>query len=252
MPRARGAESDNRDKFPSAIEWARAIDLAAEGGATEKYVPPKHVLPPTGPNTAGEPLVEGGLASLDAIAAALEKAATPQDQLQVSCGLPLVMNPATGRYTLAPNAATVLRFTIENANRPPPKLSLGSSALFAKRTAAAAEAAVHQDPCVAPSLPPVEPMFAGGDDATVCSLNAIAAALEKAATPQDQLEVSCGLPLVTNPATGRYSLAPTAAAVLRFTRENANRPLPKLNLGSSALFAKRTAAALEARTTGVI
>jgi hypothetical protein len=247
VPRASGAESDNRDKFPSAVEWARAIDLAAEGGATEKYVPPKPVLPPKGPNTAGDSLIAGGLASLGAIAAALEKAATPQDQLELSCGLPLVRNLETGRYTLAPTAATVLRFTIENANRPPPKLSLGSSALFAKRTAAALEA-----PPVAPSLPPVEPMFAGGDDATVCSLNAIAAALEKAATPQDQLEVSCGLPLVTNPATGRYSLAPTAAAVLRFTRENANRPLPKLNLGSSALFAKRTAAALEARTTGVI
>ncbi len=140
--------SDNSDKFPSPIDWARAIDRAAEGGATEKYVPPKPVLPPPGPMFAGGD--NAAVCSLDAIAAALEKAATPQDQLELSCGLPLVMNQATQRYSLAPTAAAVLRFTIENANRPPPKLNLGASTLFAKRTAAALEArttGVSEDVC---------------------------------------------------------------------------------------------------------
>ncbi len=117
-------------QFPSAIEFARAIDAAAEGGATEKWVPPKWKPLPTGPTTAGE-----SVSSLDAIIAALEKAATAQDQLELSCGLPLVFNSITQRYSLAPTAAAVLKYNIESAHRPVIKLNLNASALFASRLA---------------------------------------------------------------------------------------------------------------------
>jgi hypothetical protein len=113
--------------FPSAFEFARAIDAAAEGGATEKWVPPKLV-----PVSVPTPV-----SGFDAMVAAFEKAATAQDQLAFCNGLPLVFNEATQRYTLAPTAETVYNFIIEAANRPPTKLDLGASKLFAARTAAA-------------------------------------------------------------------------------------------------------------------
>ncbi len=81
------------------------------------------------------------------------------------------------------------------------------------------------------------------EDTVDKSLEAITAAVNAAATKEDQLELSCGLPLVFNVVTQRYSLAPTAAAIIKLTRENASRPLPKLNLSASTLFAKRTATA---------
>jgi hypothetical protein len=91
--------------------------------------------------------------------------------------------------------------------------------------------------------PPFRPAPTTPEEGTNKGLEAITAAVNAAATKEDQLELSCGLPLVFNVATQRYSLAPTAAAIMKFNQENANRPLPKLNLGASVLFAKRTAAA---------
>ncbi len=113
--------------FPSAFEFARAIDAAAEGGATEKWVPPKPEPVP----------VPAPVSGFDAIVAALENAATAQDQLTISNGIPLVFNEATQRYTIAPTAEAIYKHQLEIANRPPPKLNLGMSKLFAARTAAA-------------------------------------------------------------------------------------------------------------------
>jgi hypothetical protein len=113
VPRASGAESDNRNNaFLDPNRWARSRPI---GATFDDGRPP-------GPQIAGE-----SVASLEQVAAALESAATPQDQLQVSCGLPLVMDAVTGRYSLAPSAAAVLRFTNENANREPPQLNMGPS-----------------------------------------------------------------------------------------------------------------------------
>jgi hypothetical protein len=117
------------------VAWARAIDVASEGGATEVYRPPPLKPPPSGPTTAGE-----GVSSIDAIAILLEKASTPQEQLELSNGLPLVFNATTQRYSLAPTAEAVLRFTLENANKPPPKINLHASTLFKMRTTATLEA----------------------------------------------------------------------------------------------------------------
>jgi hypothetical protein len=74
------------------------------------------------------------LSAFDMIAAAIEKAATPQDQLQLSNCLPLIFNKDTQRYTLAPTAEAVYKLNIENANRPPPKLNFAMSARFAALT----------------------------------------------------------------------------------------------------------------------
>ncbi len=108
MPRASGASDNNDNAFLDPNRWARSRPI---GATFDDGMPP-------GPQIAGE-----NVTSLEEVAAALESAVTTDEQIQVSCGLPLVMDAATGRYSLAPNAATVLRFTQENTNRQPPQLN---------------------------------------------------------------------------------------------------------------------------------
>lgn len=122
------------------VSWAAMIDMVAAFNDEDfgtRITPPRQ--PPVKPKTIEDAVDKG----LEAITAAVNAAATKEDQLELSCGLPLILDPATQRYSLAPTAAAVLKFTRENANRPPPKLNLGSSLLFAKRTAAAAEEAAQ-------------------------------------------------------------------------------------------------------------
>lgn len=107
--------------FPDLIEWARVIDCAAEGGVTEKWVPS------TQTKTVSQP------SGLEAIAEALEKAATADDQLVLSCGMPLTFNKETGRYSLAPTAALVMKFMQEKDNDKPLVVNMRTSDLFARR-----------------------------------------------------------------------------------------------------------------------
>jgi hypothetical protein len=144
--------------FQSTIEFARAIDLAAEEGAIEKFSRPLP-RPQNGPDTAGGD--NAAKISLSVISALMEKAATKEEQLELSAGLPCVLNIETQRYSLASNAQAVLDFTIQNANRPPPKLNLNASTLFATRRQAAqdadaeAQAALVVPPPVLAVPPPV-------------------------------------------------------------------------------------------------
>jgi hypothetical protein len=111
--------------FPfDLVNFAATIDEAASGA--EYY--PAHPAPRT---TTIDNTAKLGL---EAVAEILEKAATKEDQLKLSCGLPLTFDTATQRYKLAPTAAICLKLRSEMAHRPPPKLDLSNSKLFARRT----------------------------------------------------------------------------------------------------------------------
>jgi len=143
-------EQENKNKSVAEVPpidpvvWAAMIDMVAAFNDEDfgtRITPPRP--PPVKPKTIEDAVDK----SLEAITAAINAAATKEDQLELSCGLPLILDAATQRYSLAPTAAAVLKFTLDNANRPPPKLNLSSSLLFAKRTAAAAEAAAEALAC---------------------------------------------------------------------------------------------------------
>jgi len=126
------------------VEFARMIDLASQSMDTPLYVPktPVKQVKQQVKQTLDKPSCGS---SIDAIAAALEKAATKEDQLMLSCGLPLVMDPATNRYRLAPTAAAVLQFTREQEAKPKSlTLNVGASTMFAQRLAAAKKASQNK------------------------------------------------------------------------------------------------------------
>jgi hypothetical protein len=116
--------------FRNSIEFAQAIDNAAEGGATEKYVRELPKLKKVSNIAGGE---DYNKVSISMISALMENASTIEEQLELSVGLPCILNKETQRYYLAPNAQAVLDFTRENANRPPPMINISAATLFAQR-----------------------------------------------------------------------------------------------------------------------
>ncbi len=85
--------------------------------------------------------------------------------------------------------------------------------------------------------------IAGGNDPTQISIPMISALMEQAATKDEQLIASKGLPCVFNEVTQRYSLAPTAQLALDINIAYMNKPVPTLKLAASKLWANRKAAA---------
>ncbi len=125
------------------VAWAAMIDMVSAFNC-EDFSSSRPPMPLPIKRSAPTTLEELANKSLEAITAAVNGAATKEDQLVLSCGLPLTFDKTTQRYSLAPTAAVVMKFQQENSKqRVPPKLNLGASTLFAKRTAAAAQAAAQ-------------------------------------------------------------------------------------------------------------
>jgi hypothetical protein len=141
-----------------AREFARAIDLAMESEDEQerairlevekltaiaveaekervRQVEAKKGRPPENPTNLED--IERYLSQM---AILLENASTSEEQLNCSNGLPMLMDPVTKRFRLAPTAAAIVRFQFFESQLPPPKLNPLASTLFMSRTAAAKEA----------------------------------------------------------------------------------------------------------------
>ncbi len=133
-------EFTNAIEVPSInpVSWAAMIDMVSVFNDEDFGFRPASPIPPPVKRNTLEDAVDK---TLEAISAAVNAAATKEDQLRLACGLPLILDAATQRYSLAPTAALALKYRGES-RLPPPMLNLGASTLFAKRSAAAAARAL--------------------------------------------------------------------------------------------------------------
>jgi hypothetical protein len=75
--------------------------------------------------------------TFEEVKVAIETAYSLRDQLEVCCGIPLIFNTTTQRYTLAPSAEEWFNFRLYLINnlpsRTPPVLDLSKSTLMMRR-----------------------------------------------------------------------------------------------------------------------
>ncbi len=95
------------------------------------YLLPTEPLPPLYNQVVTIP------ATFEEIKVAIETASTPNDQIDVCFGIPLIFNTITQRYTLAPTAEEWINFRRGLINNPPsikpPALDLSKSKIMMRR-----------------------------------------------------------------------------------------------------------------------
>ena len=112
------------------VDFANAIDISQKDLDYPVCRPPTQPLPPI------QSLLEKIPNNFEVVKLAVETAATPREQLEVSFGMPLVFNSITRRYTLAPTAKQWFEFRLQSLNNvptTPPILDINKSKIMMAR-----------------------------------------------------------------------------------------------------------------------
>ena len=122
----------NGNSIIDPVDFARMINITSSShnkkySLFSPYAPYSPITPGSIDSSCGEDRIY-------TIKDAIESADTIQEQITLSRGLPLVFNDVTQRYSLDPNAHTVMRSKRDSITRPIMMLNINESKILKRRS----------------------------------------------------------------------------------------------------------------------